>query len=258
MRASPQPNTNHNGGDLDFGPDGLLYIPLGDGGEPGDVMNNARIAIHRRHHTHRCDDPDRTSTVPLTNPWANAQSDTLPEIWASGLRNHVPLRVRCAYWRPMVRRCGRGHLWKWTVGRRVTIPRPTSVGAATRGIPISTRSAAFRKRITWLPWRCMRTTIKAGALLWVVGYTAAAHRIASMGATSIRTIAAGNSMRCDRTTLGGWVREEVQPLRASALHALRRTTCLNCSRAIRAAASSTTSWIPAPWPHLWDRSMRVC
>ncbi|MBK7270117.1 MAG: PQQ-dependent sugar dehydrogenase [Flavobacteriales bacterium] len=39
----PQPNTNHNGGDLDFGPDGLLYIPLGDGGEPGDVMNNARI-----------------------------------------------------------------------------------------------------------------------------------------------------------------------------------------------------------------------
>ena len=85
----PQPNTNHNGGDLDFGPDGLLYIPLGDGGEPGDVMNNAQDPSDPLGDIIRIDvsDPDTTYTVPPTNPWANAQSDTLPEIWASGLRN---------------------------------------------------------------------------------------------------------------------------------------------------------------------------
>ncbi|MCB0815790.1 MAG: PQQ-dependent sugar dehydrogenase [Flavobacteriales bacterium] len=84
----PQPYTNHNGGDIDFGPDGHLYIPLGDGGNAGDPQGNAQdlsdplgdiLRIHI--------EPDSTYSIPSDNPHANAGGDTLPEIWASGLRN---------------------------------------------------------------------------------------------------------------------------------------------------------------------------
>jgi glucose/arabinose dehydrogenase len=86
----PQPYGNHNGGEIDFGPDGYLYIGLGDGGSGGDPQNNAqdlsdplgdimRIAITE----------DGTGyTIPPDNPYADATSpDTMPEIFASGLRN---------------------------------------------------------------------------------------------------------------------------------------------------------------------------
>lgn len=84
----PQPFANHNGGDLDFGPDGNLYITLGDGGSGGDPQGNAQdltdplgdiLRIHP--------ESDGTYTIPADNPWVNAGGDTLPEIWASGLRN---------------------------------------------------------------------------------------------------------------------------------------------------------------------------
>lgn len=84
----PQPFTNHNGGDLEFGPDGLLYVGFGDGGDGGDPLNNAQDLTDPLGDLVRLDvsDPDTTWTVPTTNPWTSAQ-DTLPEIWASGLRN---------------------------------------------------------------------------------------------------------------------------------------------------------------------------
>ncbi|MCC7503559.1 MAG: PQQ-dependent sugar dehydrogenase [Flavobacteriales bacterium] len=84
----PQPFSNHNGGDLEFGPDGHLYIGLGDGGSAGDPQGNAQdptdplgnlLRIHP--------EVDSTYSIPSDNPWANAGGDTLPEIWASGLRN---------------------------------------------------------------------------------------------------------------------------------------------------------------------------
>lgn len=84
----PQPFSNHNGGDLDFGPDGNLYVTLGDGGNAGDPQNNSQdltdplgdiLRIHP--------EPDGTYTIPPDNPWVSAGGDTLPEIWASGLRN---------------------------------------------------------------------------------------------------------------------------------------------------------------------------
>ncbi|MBL0035877.1 MAG: PQQ-dependent sugar dehydrogenase [Flavobacteriales bacterium] len=84
----PQPFPNHNGGDIHFGPDGHLYIALGDGGSAGDPQGNAQdptdplgnlLRIHP--------EADSTYSIPADNPWANAGGDTLPEIWASGLRN---------------------------------------------------------------------------------------------------------------------------------------------------------------------------
>lgn len=92
--AWPQPASNHNGGDLDFGPDGYLYIPLGDGGGAGDTQNNAQDLSDPLGDIVRIDvsDPDTAYTLPPTNPFVNATGgDTLPEIWASGLRN--PFRL---------------------------------------------------------------------------------------------------------------------------------------------------------------------
>lgn len=89
----PQPASNHNGGDLAFGPDGYLYAALGDGGSAGDPwgqFGNSQNLSNPLGDIIRLDvsDPDTTFMVPADNPFANANpADTLPEIWASGLRN---------------------------------------------------------------------------------------------------------------------------------------------------------------------------
>ena len=89
----PQPFENHNGGDLAFGPDGYLYIPLGDGGDAGDPQGHAQNLSDPLGDILRIDvnDMDTTYTIPDSNPWMNSMGDTLPEIWASGLRN--PFRI---------------------------------------------------------------------------------------------------------------------------------------------------------------------
>ena len=85
----PQPYSNHNGGDIHFGPDGYLYIGLGDGGSGGDPEGYAQNMSDPLGDMIRIDvsDPDTTYTIPPTNPFAGLVGDTLPEIWASGLRN---------------------------------------------------------------------------------------------------------------------------------------------------------------------------
>lgn len=84
-----QPYTNHNGGDLDFGPDGYLYVAFGDGGSANDPPNNGQTLTDNA-----LGDMIRIDVrgaapyeIPATNPWATLGNDTLPEIWASGLRN---------------------------------------------------------------------------------------------------------------------------------------------------------------------------
>ncbi|OGO04380.1 MAG: glucose dehydrogenase [Chloroflexi bacterium RBG_13_54_9] len=82
-----QPAANHNGGQLQFGPDGYLYIGMGDGGSSGDPWGNAqnldvllgkmlRLAVRG----------EATYSIPPDNPFLG-RNDARPEIWAYGLRN---------------------------------------------------------------------------------------------------------------------------------------------------------------------------
>lgn len=78
---------NHNGGQLQFGPDGFLYIGTGDGGSGGDPPNNAQNRQQLLGKLLRIDvDAGATYGVPSSNPFVG-RSDSRPEIWAYGLRN---------------------------------------------------------------------------------------------------------------------------------------------------------------------------
>ncbi len=86
----PQPYTNHNGGDLHFGPDGYLYLSLGDGGSANDPPGNGQDYLEPLGGMIRIDVSahDSTYLIPASNPFAQETgADTLPEIWAVGLRN---------------------------------------------------------------------------------------------------------------------------------------------------------------------------
>ncbi|HQV39942.1 MAG: PQQ-dependent sugar dehydrogenase [Flavobacteriales bacterium] len=83
-----QPFTNHNGGCLQFGPDGYLYCGFGDGGSGDDPQGNGQNFSTALASMIRIDvsQHDSTYAVPPDNPWVSTQ-DTLPELWAKGLRN---------------------------------------------------------------------------------------------------------------------------------------------------------------------------
>jgi glucose/arabinose dehydrogenase len=92
-RVIQQPFSNHNGGHLAFGPDGYLYIGLGDGGSGGDPLNNAQNpnALLGKMLRIDVDVPDGDSRgyrVPEDNPFLDRQPiAALGEIWDFGLRN---------------------------------------------------------------------------------------------------------------------------------------------------------------------------
>lgn len=82
-----QPYSNHNGGDLMFGPDGYLYIPLGDGGNANDPQNRSQNPLERLGKTLRIDvNHGSLYAIPPDNPFINNNS-WLPEIWNLGFRN---------------------------------------------------------------------------------------------------------------------------------------------------------------------------
>jgi glucose/arabinose dehydrogenase len=89
-----QPYANHNGGCLQFGPDGYLYIGMGDGGSGGDPGNRAQNKSVLLGKILRIDVSKAGKTkpylIPATNPWKLTTSTALkpaPEVWALGVRN---------------------------------------------------------------------------------------------------------------------------------------------------------------------------
>lgn len=102
--AVGQPAGNHNGGMIAFGPDGYLYIGMGDGGGGGDPFETSRdpaspLAKMLRIDVEADGSPDSNKacdacpmvdgfdfTVPADNPFVD-DSDYAPEIWATGVRN---------------------------------------------------------------------------------------------------------------------------------------------------------------------------
>lgn len=103
-----QPYGNHNGGWIGFGPDGLLYASIGDGGAAGDPHDNGQSlgtllgAMLRL----RVGPGIDTYEVPPDNPFV-ATRGARPEIWAYGLRN----AWRCSFDRQL------GTLWCGDVGQ---------------------------------------------------------------------------------------------------------------------------------------------
>jgi len=81
-----QPFANHNGGQLQFGPDGYLYIGMGDGGSGGDPGNRAQNLGDLLGKMLRIDVSGPGYTIPPNNPFANS-SNARREIWAYGMRN---------------------------------------------------------------------------------------------------------------------------------------------------------------------------
>ena len=81
-----QPFANHNGGQLQFGPDGYLYIGMGDGGSGGDPQNRAQSMNDLLGKMLRIDVSGDTYAIPQSNPFRGV-AGVRGEIWASGLRN---------------------------------------------------------------------------------------------------------------------------------------------------------------------------
>jgi glucose/arabinose dehydrogenase len=106
------PFWNHDGGTIVFGPDGYLYVALGDGGSGGDPFGNAqnlksllgkvlRLDVDRK-------EGGKPYAIPKDNPFVN-RADARPETWAYGLRN--PWRI--AFDRAT------GKLWAADVGQNL-------------------------------------------------------------------------------------------------------------------------------------------
>jgi glucose/arabinose dehydrogenase len=86
-----QPASNHNGGHIDFGPDGFLYVGLGDGGGGGGPAQDGSSLLGKllRIDVSSDDfpaDPARNYSIPAGNPFVN-DPDVRDEIWAMGMRN---------------------------------------------------------------------------------------------------------------------------------------------------------------------------
>ncbi len=86
-----QPYRNHNGGKVTFGPDGHLYIAVGDGGSGGDPQNYSQDRSKLLGKILRIDvnntSGNRNYGIPADNPFANNTQGYREEIYAYGLRN---------------------------------------------------------------------------------------------------------------------------------------------------------------------------
>jgi glucose/arabinose dehydrogenase len=123
-----QPYANHNGGQILFGPDGLLYLGLGDGGSGGDPPRNGLKMSTLLGKLIRID-PRETDGSPYAVPADNPFLDTegaRPEIWSLGLRNPWRFSFDAAT----------GDLWIGDVGQNAVeeVDWVTAAAGAGRGV----------------------------------------------------------------------------------------------------------------------------
>lgn len=134
-----QPETNHNGGHLAFGPDGYLYISMGDGGGVGDSFSNAQSGGTLLGKILRIDvDHGNPYAIPPDNPFSGT-INARGEIWAMGLRNP---------WRFSFDRLN-GDLYLGDVGedaREEINIQPAGQGGLNYGWPLTEGSACFEGR----------------------------------------------------------------------------------------------------------------
>jgi glucose/arabinose dehydrogenase len=93
LLAVEQPFDNHNGGDIEIGPDGYLYVALGDGGGGGDPEGNGQDTQALLGKILRIDPAATTGDdygIPADNPFADGAAGA-PEVWLYGARN--PWRI---------------------------------------------------------------------------------------------------------------------------------------------------------------------
>ena len=132
--TADQPFSNHNGGWIDFGPDGYLYISLGDGGLANDPQENGQDITTILGSMLRIDadnddfpgDATRDYAIPGDNPFVGV-TNAVEEIWAYGLRNA---------WRPSFDR-ETGDLWIADVGQNqweeINVQPASSAGGENYG-----------------------------------------------------------------------------------------------------------------------------
>ncbi|PZA06641.1 MULTISPECIES: sorbosone dehydrogenase family protein [unclassified Meiothermus] len=146
-----QPYANHNGGMVAFGPDGYLYIGVGDGGAAGDPQNHAQNLGSLLGKILRIDvsksEGNRPYGIPQSNPFLN-RPGARPEIWAYGLRNPWRFsfdresgdlwigdvgqgRVEEVDFQPAASKGGENYGWRLKEGRQCYTP---SSGCAREGL----------------------------------------------------------------------------------------------------------------------------
>jgi glucose/arabinose dehydrogenase len=140
-----QPAPNHNGGMIAFGPDGYLWIGMGDGGAANDRFGNGQNPATLLGKMLRIDvasDPDEAYVIPQSNPWVTADwngQDVRNEVWAVGLRNP---------WRWSFDR-QTGDLWIADVGQNLieeinVVPAAVTTGGLNFGWPIMEGKSCFQ------------------------------------------------------------------------------------------------------------------
>jgi glucose/arabinose dehydrogenase len=88
LLSIPQPFRNHNGGQIQFGPDGYLYIALGDGGGSGDPYGHGQNRTTLLGSILRIDiDSGAPYSIPIDNPFIGNVNGWAEEIYAFGFRN---------------------------------------------------------------------------------------------------------------------------------------------------------------------------
>ncbi len=150
---------NHNGGQLNFGPDGMLYAGTGDGGGAGDVHGNAQNP-HKLLGKMLRIDVDHPSNgkpygIPTDNPFATG-TDGEPEIYALGVRNP---------WRWSFDRAT-GDMWIGDVGQgaweEVNMLPAGSGAGANLGWNVREGSGAYRGGTSWGPGHRVNPVLQYG------------------------------------------------------------------------------------------------